>query len=173
MPAGPASLFPGWVGHRLPGWASRRPPRLGLWPPTPAGQLRSAKPPPRLGRCAAFSGWAGFSTPGWAGEPNPARLVSFMSRLGQARIPLAQAGIPLARPDYLSPGRLCPLWAEIYSLRTIFFIRHRLQRLVPVLGRPLAQTGTSSIGICWSWETPLLRPAYSTLAIASLILRRG
>jgi hypothetical protein len=55
-------------------------------------------------------------------------------RLGQAGIPLAQAGLLLGRPDYPSPGRLSSLWAEIYLPRDILLIRHQLHRLVPVLG---------------------------------------
>jgi hypothetical protein len=74
----------------------------------------------------------------------------------------ARPGFPWPRPDYLSLGQLSPSWARIYLLRDIFFIRHQLQRLVPVLGRPLAQTGTSSLVICWSWDAPWLRLAYST-----------
>jgi hypothetical protein len=33
---------------------------------------------------------------------------------------------------------------------------------VPVLGCLQAQTGTSSIVVCWSWDASWLRPAYSS-----------
>jgi hypothetical protein len=183
FPAGPVSLLlagpvfqhPGWAGASssrrgpdsllrpapFPGWASApRPPsapRLGLEPANPAGPLGRPIPGhhlqrPRLGRIRRI--W-----PGRDSFPGP---PSAMSRLGQAGIPLAQAGILFTRPDYISSGRINPLWAEIHLIRDIFLIRHRLQRLVPVLGRLQAQTGTSSIVVCWSWDAPWLRRAYST-----------
>jgi hypothetical protein len=148
---------PAWAGASLPrlGRSAARP-RLGrrlLLPPGrpcpggPASPQRPAGPdqedpawPGFFSRPPSASpGWAGFVYSGWAGP-----------------------GFPWPMPDYLSPCRISPLWAKIYLLRDIFFIRHRLQRLVPVLGRPLAQTGTSSIVICWSWDASWLRPAYST-----------
>jgi hypothetical protein len=143
MPA-PAGLLPGRgfpLGLR-PGRASSRSPRLGL-APAPHGGPTSPAP-----------GWAGSGGSGLAGIL-PRAGICMVFRLGQA-------GIPWPRLDYSFPGRITPFEAEICLIRDIFLIRHRLQRFVPVLGRLQAQTGTSSIAVCWSWDTPWLRPAYSS-----------
>jgi hypothetical protein len=158
-PAGLAFLSPARPVIARPGWAFRPTPRSGLKPALRLGLLAARALAGRL-LCSARLGRIRrirpsrdyFSrppsaSPGWAG----------FVYSGQA-----WPGFPWSRPDYLSPGRISPLWAGIYSLRGISFIWHQFHRHVPVLGCPLAQTGTSSIVICWSWDAPWPRPAYST-----------
>jgi hypothetical protein len=151
--------------------------QLAPSPAGPAGQSRAGR--------LSFPGWAGVPRPGsvgcasakpalqWAGvAPQAGVGPGQLSRAGRdfesswATFAYcsgrARSGFPWPRPDYLSPGRINLLWAEIHLLRHVLLIRHRLQRLVLVLGRLQARTGTSSIVICWSWDAPWLRPAYSS-----------
>jgi hypothetical protein len=103
------------------------------------------------------------TTPGWARSGGSGLAgITFLGPTSVQYSGWARPGFPRPKPDYLFLGRFSPLRARIYLLQDILFIRHRLQRLVPVLGCPLAQTGTSSIIVCWSWDAPWLRPAYST-----------
>jgi hypothetical protein len=141
-----------WLGRSLQ-------PRLGR------------RPLPRLGRRPPSPGWASFFTaPGWAGSGGsglvgiifPSCFLQHPAGLGFVYSGRARPGFPWPRPDFLFPGRLSPFGAEIHHLWDVFFIRHRLHHPVPVLGCLLAQTGTSFIVICWSWDAPWLRPAYST-----------
>jgi hypothetical protein len=127
----------------LPGWAGTCAPRLGF--------LASARP-------EFASGPGRLPTPAF--QPRPGLLI----RLGWL--------LRVFRPDWAGaafPGRITTLEAgfhlsraEIYPHRRILLIRHQLQRLVPVLGRLQARTGISSAIVCWSWDAPWLRPAYST-----------
>jgi hypothetical protein len=94
--------------------------------------LQAATSPPRLGRIIVFR-------PGQAGIPDPGRIIPFVGR------------------DIHSWAGLLPSRADIYHLRNIFLVQHQLQRIVPVLGRLQARTGTSSIVVCWSWDAPWLR----------------
>jgi hypothetical protein len=127
--------------------------------------MRPDRPAP-----AQHPGWAGSGGSSLAGISFPGHHVSSrlgrfnIFRLGQAEIPLAQAGLLLGRLNFPSPGQLSPFGAEIYLLRHILLIRHRLQRLVPILGRLQAQTGTSSIVICWSWDAPLAQTSILLLS---------
>jgi hypothetical protein len=142
-------------------------PRLGLRPPAPAGPLAgrpgwasSARSPsgPTSPQCPAAPDqedptWPGF-IPGPPFSPRPAGpdqedpawpgFLPFGPPSGHCS-GRARPGFPWPRLDYSSQGRFSPLRAGIYLLRDIFCIRHRFQCLVPVLGRPLAQTGTYSI----------------------------
>jgi hypothetical protein len=161
-------------------------PRLGWVLCILTGLLTQCGPPDPLPWLGCFApSWARLLLPGCsflqAGAPRiglgRSILVGPASQTRPGRLPScpgwAKPGFPLPRPDFPFPGQLSPFGAEIYSLRDISFIRHRLYHRVLVLGCSLAQTGTSSIVICWSWDAPWFRPAYYTLAIASLILRRG
>jgi hypothetical protein len=140
---------PGWAGRQhSPGWAGaifRQASRLGRLPPVPAGP---ASPP---GRDSSSRPQAALCR---LGRFRPAGPVSFISRLGQTGIPLAQAGIPLIRPSYSSPGQdLPPLAYNIYPGSTPAHCVspgtppgsdwHFLHRRMLVLGRPLAQTSIS------------------------------
>jgi hypothetical protein len=143
-PAGPVRPRVGLLA-RSPGWAGF---------PAPAG--------PRLG-LRRFTPAGPASSPGWAARLRlPARPVCRLGRLPlQARppfvfpdgpdytVPAGPGRDPWPRPDYsqgrpryalpgriiLLQGRITPLLDEIYSLRDILLVQHRLQRIVPVLGR--------------------------------------
>jgi hypothetical protein len=181
-PAGPVRS-PARLGLSapFPGWAN-----VPVGPAVPAGLLLLA--PGWAGRHLSL-GWADAIFPGrgrrcltgWAGLPFPAG-PSYLPRLGcSTPSPPGRLHLILARPDYsilagpplftvpagpgwdfLAQAGLLLSGAEIYLLQHILLIRHRLQRLVPVLGRLQARTGTSSIVICWSWDAHWLRPAYSS-----------
>jgi hypothetical protein len=111
------------------------------------GRIRRIRPgQDSLQAALANSGWAGLEHFDWARPALPWPRPDYLH----------------GRPDYISAGRINPLWAKIHLIRDIFLVRLRLQRLVPVLGRFQAQTSTSSIIICWSWDAPWLRPAYSS-----------
>jgi hypothetical protein len=145
-------VLPGWAGSFAPGRA-----RMCC----PAGPVPS---PPVGPRCAP--------------QPGPAfpQAGIYFLRLGclVCTIPAGPGRDSLARAGLFPPGRIIPLvgrdihsWAglllsraDIYSLRDLFLVQHRLQRIVPVLGRLQARTGISFTIICWSWDAPWLRPAY-------------
>jgi hypothetical protein len=143
--ASPAGFRPGWALGRRPGRLSR----LGLLLSSASAGPDQEDPawPGFLPQVTVYlPGWAGLIYSGWARPGSPWPRPDYL----------------LGRPDYISTCRINPLWAEIHLIRGIFLIRLRLQRLVPVLGRLQAQTRTSSIIVCWSWDAPWLRPAYST-----------
>jgi hypothetical protein len=103
------------LGRSLQPRPGRRPlPRVG----------RSAAKP-RLGRHPPSPGWAGFFTaPGWAGSGGsglagiifPGRFLQDPAGPGLVYSGRARPGFPWPRPDFLSPGRISPLWDGIYSL---------------------------------------------------------
>jgi hypothetical protein len=106
---------------------------------TPAGpaSLAPSRPAPRWACHFTMPGWAGSGGSGLAGILLQATFYQFRlgrTPLAQAGLPPCQAGLLLVRPGFLSLGRLIPSWAEIYLLWDILLIRHRLHRLVPVLG---------------------------------------
>jgi hypothetical protein len=150
QPPGRADSSPGRRPLILPGWACLPAGLAGMVPPAGPGLAHPAGllPLTRLGRCAP---------PGrlsQAGIPSPCRdslyrLGWLLSTVlaGPGRDSLAQAGLFLSRVD-------------TYFLRHMLLVQHRLQRIVPVLGRLQARTGISFTVICWSWDAPLLRPAY-------------
>jgi hypothetical protein len=157
-------LSPGWAACRLgccPSWAS--PPRLG----------RIARLRPGWAASCALPGWAGSGGSGLAGI-SPLGRIDF-TRKGLSRPELHGPGqdslisqlghllftVP-AGPgwDSLAQAGLLLSQAEIHHLRHISLVWHQLQRLVPVLGRLQARTGTSSTIVCWSWDASWLRPAY-------------
>jgi hypothetical protein len=141
-PAGPQPRCPGTPPSRLP-WVgipagcspTGRPFQAGAFRfVSPAGPAIPFGPPSPQRLAGSDPAWPGFFTrppslsPGWARlEYSGWAALSALFRPGQA-------GIPWPRPDYSFPGQIIPLLAEIYSLRIIFIIWHRLQRLVPVLG---------------------------------------
>jgi hypothetical protein len=126
LPRAPANssrpACPGWAGAP-PGGPPRPLPRLGQRALSGRRHLprlgrdfaprmgRSCQPPaglpdllPRLGRITRIR----------PGRDLPARLISFVSRLGQAGIPLAQAGILLSRPGFFLLGRITTLEAGFH-----------------------------------------------------------
>jgi hypothetical protein len=141
FPAGPTP----WLGWR-PGWAPSSFSPVGPAAFTRLGRIRRIRP----GRDSSPSGLYLRNIPAGPGRdaPGPGRDSSW------------QAGILLGRPDYYLGGRISPLQGRYFPHWDIFLVQHRLQRIVPVLGRLQARTGTSSIVICWSWDAPWLRPAY-------------
>jgi hypothetical protein len=153
-PAPGWAACPGWaVSSCAPGWAAC-PGRASFILRTPVGFFRSAPAgpdqedpawpgfPSRLP--SASSGWAGLDYSGWA----------------RSVLPWPRPGYPFVGRDIYSWAGLFLSRADIYSLRDIFLVQHRLQRIVPVLGRLQARTGISFTIICWSWDASWLRPAY-------------
>jgi hypothetical protein len=116
-PAGPM-CSPGWAGISFLGLAAF---------PSLARPLRSSRPlrsPPRLG-------WQ--ANPDQAGIPSPGRCSRQATTLaGWGRSPGQNmpAGPHLGTvptgpgQDFPGPGRISPLWARIYSLWGISFMRH-------------------------------------------------
>jgi hypothetical protein len=145
---GPGSFSPGWAGIALPRLGFfRQASRLGRPPPVPTGPdpLRPGQAflsPSRLGRIAS----PGRDSSSGPGSPSRPHCAGWAGLAPQDRFSLypgwARPGFPWPRPGFPLPGRvihllaeLAHLGAEIYSLRIIFVIRHRLHRLVLVLGR--------------------------------------
>jgi hypothetical protein len=126
-PAGPQAACPGWgilpagpLAGR-PGWASST--------HSPGGPTSPQRP---AGPDQEDPAWPGFipgppSSPRSAGpdQEDPAwpGFLPFGPPSGHCS-GRARPGFPWPRPDYSSPGRFSPLWAGIYLLRDIFFIRH-------------------------------------------------
>jgi hypothetical protein len=167
-PAGPSSRLPR-LGQLLPDpdwaclpvWAGlpvgglgRLPPRLGLEPVVPAG-LPGRPLPGFLLRCAPVGpDQEDPARPGLSSGPPPVNP-------GWAGIPLAQAGLPFPRPEFLLAGRIITLIGR-NSPPPAYFTHpastpthgaspgtppgsdwHILHHHMLVLGRPLAQTSIS------------------------------
>jgi hypothetical protein len=157
-PAGPRASAPVGPTVRRPGWAGSPLPRVGWQSSPPAGpELKHPAGP------LSIPGQADLAPPGCPYSIPAGPDLSVLAGLPSA--PYSGR----ARPGFPGPGRITPppgrinlLQGRDLPLRDIFFIRLRLQHFVPVLGRLQAQTGTSSIIVCWSWDAPWLRPAYSS-----------
>jgi hypothetical protein len=127
-PAGPAVSTPAWAESASPpGWAAS----------SPGGLQAGAPPRPGLApQACALAGPPGWQA-GVAPQAKICRLGHFEHYSGWAR-----SVLPWPRSDYSLLGRITLLLDEIYSLRDILLVQHRLQRIVPVLGRLQARIGT-------------------------------
>jgi hypothetical protein len=125
---------PGWAGRSCPGWAGT------------ALLIRAGIPPPRLGRIRRIRPGRDFSPsgrhlstvpagPGWD-SPGLGRIITLQADLALSRLGFTSSGAYSS--SGINSSASCQSW-DTSRLR---------------LARPPL--------LCWSWDAPWLRPAYST-----------